>query len=216
MRRWANAVWLALLAGGALAPVGRQELESVQHALRGAGRCTETVVELRRISAEFRPVEIAARPEGWETPHAAAVAFFDWHGPDYQATDESTELVGFLLRTAAGRYVFTTAAEVPFAFRLTAGIRRPRGWTVHAMLHTHPGGRPCQEEFSREDRDTVLSGATPRSYLRTPLGNVLFLERELATLTSTRGGAAGVSVCAHAAPCLAPHGSLLARRRASP
>jgi hypothetical protein len=100
---------------------------------------------------------------------------------------------------------------VPYAFRLTARIDRPHDWTVGSLLHTHPGGRDCQEEFSSEDRDTVLRGAAAGKYVRTPLGNVRFLNRHLAATTSTRRGAFGVSICPDDQPCLDAHPKELER-----
>jgi hypothetical protein len=197
MKRPAIAALAMLLMGGA----GELRADVRER----AGRCLPYDVELAPVAAEFRPVVAGAQPAGWETPHAAALAFYDFHGASYLASNTTTELVGFLLRSEEGRYFFTTAAEVPYAFELTARVARPLGWTVDGVLHTHPGGRPCQEEFSVEDRRVVLRGGVPRSYVRTPLGNVLFLDRQLARTTSTRWGAAGVSICPAGEPCLAAH-----------
>jgi hypothetical protein len=208
--RWGVVAALTVLVASRAGQIAGVELHASnglpdRHRIDGAGRCLLQLVELQPVKARFQPIEVPSRPTGWETPHEAALAFYEFHDSPYQSTDETTELVGFVLRSAKDRYFFTTAASVPFAFELTARIARPRGWSVGSLLHTHPGGRDCQEEFSIEDRDAVLRGAVPGSYLRTPLGSVRFLDRRLAAATSFRRGARGVSVCAGDAPCLAPH-----------
>lgn len=204
---WQAALALALLTtsgSGHVSEAGTHSRARDVNRLevRLAGRCPPQRVELEEVTAEFRTVEMTPRPIGWETADEAALAFYAFHEAAYHATDETTELVGFLLRTGQGRYVFTNAVEVPYAFELTARLARPGGWNVAGLLHTHPGGRACQEEFSREDRRTVLRGATPMSYVRTPRGDVLFLDQRLAEETSMRWGA---SVCPDGAPCLAAH-----------
>jgi hypothetical protein len=175
------------------------------HTVIGSGRCSPYPAKLRAVHAEFRHIEVEAQPVGWQSAREAALAFYAFHDSAYQATVPTTELVGFLLRDAHGRYFFTNAAEVPFAFRLTAGIALPRDWVVGGMLHTHPGGRDCQEEFSIEDRATVLRGAAAASYVRTPLGNVLLLDARLAKSTFVGHGALGQSICTNDLPCLAAH-----------
>ena len=204
---WQAALALALLATSGSGYVAETETHSRARfanrlEVRLAGGCPQLLVELQAVTAEFRAVETTSRPPGWETADEAALAFYAFNDAAYRATDDITELVGFLLRTRQGRYVFTNAVKVPYAFELTARLARQNGWTVAGLLHTHPGGRACQEEFSSEDRKAVLRGTTPMSYVRTPLGNVLFLDQRLAEKRSMRRGA---SVCPNGESCLAAH-----------
>ncbi len=203
MRGLTIATLWALLAGGGAAVAAKEDFSP--QPVVGERRCPAQPAWLRSVKAEFNLVEIPWQPAGWGDAHQAALAFYEHHDATYQATGMKTELVGFLVRNAQGRHWFTNAVAVPYAFRLTASIDKPRDWTVVSLLHTHPGGRRCQEEFSIEDREAVLRGAVPGNYVRTPLGNVLFVDSQLATATRIARGATGVSVCANHAPCLAAH-----------
>ena len=204
-------VVLTLLATSGNSPVDdgtayQTDLALTSHGVDGARTCPAQLKRLEAVKSLFRPVDVPSQPAGWATAHAAALAFYAHHDAAYHGTRRQTELVGFLLKTDERQFYFTNAVEVPYAFRLSASIERPSGWTIGGFLHTHPGGHDCQEEFSTEDRETVLRGAVPANYVRTPSGDVRFLNRRLARLTYTRRGAMGRSVCPEGKHCLAAYG----------
>ena len=88
-----------------------------------------------------------------------------------------------------------------------AAIRKPSGWITMDTIHTHPGGRGNQEGFSKTDAQAVLSGSTPGYYVRTPIGDVRFINKSIAKRTRTRWGAKGKSICPGDSPCMTSYGS---------
>ncbi len=132
------------------------------------------------------------------------MAFYRAHEAAYLSTDSETELAGFLLQSDTGQYFHTNAVDVPIAFVLQARIQGPNGWRVRDFLHTHPGGHKDQNAFSEYDRMAVLE--YKRSYyLRTPEGDVRYMDRRLAKSTRILSGARGESVCPSSVPCVEAH-----------
>ncbi|RUO78709.1 hypothetical protein CWI83_06740 [Pseudidiomarina taiwanensis] len=161
----------------------------------------------KKVKADFRIDKIKGHEDGWEDPHDAALAFYKQNEDAYQSTDKDSELIGFLIKADNGNYYFTNAVEVPATFEMSAAIRKPSGWITMDTLHTHPGGRGNQEGFSKTDAQAVLSGSTPGYYVRTPIGDVRFINKSIAKRTRTRWGAKGKSICPGGSPCMTSYGS---------
>jgi RHS repeat-associated protein len=159
------------------------------------------------VDVNFKIDKIKGHDDGWEDPHEAALAFYKKNEDAYQDTDKNTELTGFLIKADNGNYYFTNAVEVPATFNMNAGIRKPTSWKIKDTLHTHPGGRGNQEGFSKTDAQAVLSGSTPGYYVRTPKGDVRFINKSIAKRTRQRWGAKGKSICSGGSSCMTPYGS---------
>ncbi|WP_371196307.1 RHS repeat-associated core domain-containing protein, partial [Glaciecola sp. SC05] len=159
------------------------------------------------VDVNFKIDKIKGHDDGWEDPHEAALAFYKQNEDAYQNTDKNTELIGFLIKADNGNYYFTNAVEVPATFNMNVGIRKPTSWKIKDTLHTHPGGRGNQEGFSKTDAQAVLSGSTPGYYVRTPKGDVRFINKSIAKRTRQRWGAKGESICSGGSSCMTPYGS---------
>lgn len=150
--------------------------------------------------ADFEVVIADDFEDGWADPHDVAKAFYDRNEVAYQLSDKDSELMGFVVQGDNENYYFTTAEKVPATFAVSALIRKPSGWgsrkSWNALtVHTHPGGHGNQEGFSKTDAQAVLSGSTPRYYVRTPKGDVRFINKSIAKRTRKRWGAKGKSIC---------------------
>ncbi|MBT4520540.1 MAG: DUF4329 domain-containing protein [Halieaceae bacterium] len=155
----------------------------------------------KAITADF-----AIHPQGMalNTPREAVMAFYETHDAAYLSMDRNSELAGFVLRSDKGQFFYTNAVEMPASFTLQARVQGPSGWSVHDFLHTHPGGHKDQNFFSDPDRLAVLNGTKPY-YLRTPSGDVRFMDIPLAKSTHILSGARGKSICPEQKPCMTEH-----------
>ncbi len=136
------------------------------------------------------------------------MAFYKHYEKEYQTTDKFTEILGYLLKSDKGRYYVTEAMSIPARFKMFASIRMQAGWKVVGAIHTHPMAPGAQENFSKDDRDSVLNGETGNFYLRTPLGDVRHINQKLAKRTKTFSGARGRSICPNENSCMLPYWKL--------
>tara|TARA_Y100001973_G_scaffold68740_1_gene100305 strand:- start:2072 stop:2626 length:555 start_codon:yes stop_codon:yes gene_type:complete len=162
--------------------------------------------------ADFEVVIADHFEDGWVDPHDAAKAFYDRNEAACQLTNKDSELMGFVVQGDNGNYYFTTAEKVSATFTVSALIRKPSDWgsrkSWNALtVHTHPAGHGNQEGFSKTDALAVLSDSTPGYYVRTPKGDVRFIDKSIAKRTRTRWGAKGKSICPGGSPCMASFGS---------
>jgi hypothetical protein len=155
----------------------------------------------RVVSRAFEPYQPM---EGWSNPTEAAMAFYRINNAAYLSTSSDAELAGFLLISDTGQFFFTNAVDVPTSFTLQARVTGPQGWRVQDFLHTHPGGSRDQDGFSKTDQQAVLKG-TKNYFLRTPDGDVRYLNTKLAKSTHSLSGAQGESLCPANIPCLQKH-----------
>ena len=146
----------------------------------------------------------ASTREGFEEAHQAVMAFYEANEQAYQQTDKDQELVAMLVLSTQNRYYVTKSVQVPASFKLRAAVRLPKGWTAQEVIHTHPATFYSQEGFSIDDRKAVLRGLTGY-YVRTPLGDVRYLDKKLARTTRHNHGAHGKSICLDSQACMTAH-----------
>ncbi|MGI9288729.1 MAG: hypothetical protein ACR2P1_25305 [Pseudomonadales bacterium] len=146
----------------------------------------------------------ASTRDGFAEARQAVMAFYKANEKAYQQTDADQELVGFLVLSTQNRYYVTNAVAVPATFTLRITARLPKGWQPQEVIHTHPPTYYSQEGFSIDDRKAVLGGL-PGYYVRTPLGDVRYLNKKLAKTTRHNRGAAGKSICLDSQVCMTAH-----------
>ncbi|MGI9287556.1 MAG: hypothetical protein ACR2P1_19385 [Pseudomonadales bacterium] len=142
--------------------------------------------------------------EGFAEAHQAVLAFYEANEQAYQQTDKDQELVAMLVVSTQNRYYVTKSVQVPASFKLRAAVRLPKGWKAQEVIHTHPPTFYSQEGFSVDDRKAVLGGL-PGYYVRTPLGDVRYLDKKLAKTTRHNDGAHGKSICLDSQACMTAH-----------
>ena len=157
----------------------------------------------RTVVATVNVLRLKGHEKGWKNPHDAARAFFEHYESAYQNTDSSTELVGLIVKTKEGRYLFTEAVKAPSEFRFQARVRGLNGAKPHALMHTHPANGDDQEGFSPGDVK-ALRAPFKSSYIRTPEGHLRYL-RNRGSVGAMRDGAKGRSLCDDWRACLPPH-----------
>ncbi len=205
--------WLQLFAVVVLVITGftdsdNRGIQTDLVAVRAAGAYADN--RHRGIKAIFKIHVPESQAEGFETVTSAVIAFFLEQDARYLAMGRDKEIAGFILKCEKGRYYFTTGVETPLMMTLQAAIARPPKCRAVAFLHTHPPEEPFgritnrQERFSEFDRQGVISSRL-EYFMRTPRGDVRFMNRRIARGTLADVGVPGRSICPSGEPCLKPH-----------
>ena len=164
----------------------------------------------RKVKAIFSMNVTDAYSDGWDSAESAVIGFFATYDARYLALAQNREMAGFILKCRGGRYYFTTAVETPLMMTLQASIARPGKCGAVAFLHTHPPAEEDgqlanrQERFSEFDRQGAISSRL-EYYMRTPRGDVRYMNRKIARSTLAEIGVPGRSICPTVNPCLKPH-----------